>query len=159
MNKAVLISADPRNIELMQRGVQTLILQKSKPKIPLPFKCYIYCSKPNTTNPHEILEMHGCDGRSRKMNGMVCGEFVCNIILPVRVWAPISAYSHYPGTGLTDREICEYLNRKAGWVWDVSDLGLYEVPKPLSDFTQIKHTTERVPAKAPKGWCYVEEVE
>lgn len=156
MDKAVMISIDPRDVDLINRGAKTLILQKSKPKIPVPIKCYIYCTKPNTTNPHEIIEMHGTDGRSRKMNGMVCGEFVCNIILLVRVWANISTYSHYPGTCLTDMEICNYLNRKAGWVWDITELDLYEIPKPLSDFTWIKHTTERIPAKAPKGWCYVE---
>ena len=39
MNKAVLISIQPKWCELILRGEKTIEVRKTKPKLALPFKC------------------------------------------------------------------------------------------------------------------------
>ena len=45
MSKSVLISIQPKWCELILRGEKTIEVRKTKPKLALPFKCYIYQSK------------------------------------------------------------------------------------------------------------------
>lgn len=44
--KAVLLSIRPKWCELIASGKKTIEMRKTRPKIPVPFKCYIYCTKP-----------------------------------------------------------------------------------------------------------------
>ncbi len=44
MNKAVMISIQPKWCELIASGKKTIEVRKTKPKIDTPFKCYIYCT-------------------------------------------------------------------------------------------------------------------
>lgn len=44
MNKSVLISVHPEQCLNIANGTQTLILEKTAPKIPTPFKGLIYCT-------------------------------------------------------------------------------------------------------------------
>ena len=46
MNKAVLISIQPKWCELIASGRKTIEVRKTKPKILTPFKVYIYCTLP-----------------------------------------------------------------------------------------------------------------
>lgn len=75
--KSVLISIHPKWCELIASGKKTVEVRKTRPKIEVPFKCYIYETKGKTDFPtfidedgHEIYE-----GR-----GQVIGEFVCDCI-------------------------------------------------------------------------------
>ena len=43
--KAVLISIQPKWCELIANGKKTVEVRKTKPKIDVPFKCYIYCTQ------------------------------------------------------------------------------------------------------------------
>lgn len=43
--RAVMISIQPQWCALIANGKKTLEVRKSKPKIEMPFKCYIYCTK------------------------------------------------------------------------------------------------------------------
>ena len=54
--KSVLISIQPKWCELIASGKKTIEVRKSKPKLDVPFKCYIYCTLP----PKEELFTHGC---------------------------------------------------------------------------------------------------
>ena len=45
MAKAVLISIQPKWCEKIASGEKTIEVRKTRPKLKLPFKCYIYCSK------------------------------------------------------------------------------------------------------------------
>lgn len=42
--KAVLLSIHPKYCHLIAKGEKTIEVRKSKPKLCLPFKCYIYCT-------------------------------------------------------------------------------------------------------------------
>ena len=81
MSKAVMLSIRPKWCEKIIIGRKTMELRKSVPKLEVPFKCYIYCTMPDTKDPHNILELHGADGKIRKANGKVIGEFTCDRIM------------------------------------------------------------------------------
>ena len=76
--KAVLISIKPKWCKLIMGGQKTVEIRKSRPKSETPFKCYIYCTENKDT--HDLLELHTNDGKIKKMNGKVIGEFVCDRI-------------------------------------------------------------------------------
>ena len=46
MSKAVLISIRPEWCEKIINGQKTIEVRKTRPKMDTPFKCYIYCTKP-----------------------------------------------------------------------------------------------------------------
>jgi len=47
--RAVILSVRPQWCELIANGQKTVEVRKNRPKIPTPFKCYIYCTKGNLT--------------------------------------------------------------------------------------------------------------
>lgn len=80
MSKAVLISIKPKWCAKIASGEKTIEVRKTRPKLDTLFKAYIYCTMPDTKDPHNILELHGADGKIRKANGKVIGEFTCERI-------------------------------------------------------------------------------
>ena len=136
--KAILISIQPKWCELIASGKKIVEVRKTKPKLEMPFKCYIY----ETKNKHfENIGIHYADGRKDFIHniGKVIGEFVCDAIFPMSVWYsnPNDRLSHreYPFTCLTDKDIMDYLgNGVEGYAWLISDLVIYDKPKVLSEF-------------------------
>ena len=51
--KSVMISIQPKWCELIASGKKTVEVRKTRPKIDVPFKCYIYCTQGKT--PKDIL--------------------------------------------------------------------------------------------------------
>lgn len=80
--ESVLISINPKWCQLISIGKKTFELRKTKPKLKVPFKCYVYCTK--NRNDKDILEIHS-GGKIKKANGKVIGEFICDKIVPVSV--------------------------------------------------------------------------
>lgn len=167
MSKAVLISIQPKWCEKIARGEKTIEVRKNRPKLEPPFKCYIYCTKPKF--PHEDFICF-FDGRGGfYAGGKVIGEFVCDNVLDISILCsdPNMKGLPFPGTGLTDREIMDYLgNGKAGHGWHISDLMIYDKPKELSEFRLyecrvIRENGYPIPTheigRPPQSWCYVEE--
>lgn len=152
--KAVLASIRPQWCELIASGKKTVEVRKTAPKMEPPFKCYIYCTN---TKPYLVwgdvfrgnweTEITTISGYSREaaekiwdvFNGNVMGEFVCDRVFDICI--EMSSPDDLPGypfpcTGLTDKEILQYLgNGKPGYGWHISELKIYDEPKPLSDFT------------------------
>lgn len=176
--KSVLISIKPKWCELIASGNKTVEVRKTKPKLDVPFKVYIYCTA-NKQGTHDLLEIHGTDGKIRKGNGKVIGEFVCKAILPISITYsdPNSriALKEFPFTCLTDKEIMDYLgNGKEGYGWCISNLVIYDKPKELSEFIKpcdtpfqcdkcnelVEHFgCGRTITRPPQSWCYVESEE
>ena len=145
MSKAVLISTHPKWCNRIANGYQTIVIKKTRPKIKTPFKCYIYCTEPNTKNPWKLLEIHSSDGKIHKGNGKVIGEFICDEIY--NLWA---GYTGDVGDDcMTYDEFEQYLDGKMGYGWHISDLKIYDEPKELSEFG-LK--------RPPQSWCYVEKL-
>ena len=107
------------------------------------------------------------DGNRNKFCGqcgktqMVVGEFVCDKIYEV---APLN---HTPNdfeqqACLNRDQIWKYLHGQ-GWAWHISELKIYDQPKPLETYTRLLQTGccfEPLKVKrAPQSWCYVAEAE
>ena len=77
--KAVLISIQPRYCEKIASGKKTVEVRKTAPKIPTPFKCYIYETKDRR---FEDIAVCWNDGTPDFIHatGKVIGEFVCDEI-------------------------------------------------------------------------------
>ena len=162
MNKAVMISIHPKWCELIADGKKTVEVRKTRPKIDIPFKCYIYETKGKTEYPtfideegHEIYE-----GR-----GQVIGEFVCD---NVSFYNSTSMspnigiyYEELKGACLTQEDYQKYLSPSpfykysSFYAWHISNLRIYDKPKELKKFRLLNGDLIE---KAPQSWCYVKEI-
>lgn len=160
MNKAVLISIQPKWCELIASGQKTIEVRKTKPKLPTPFKCYIYQTK--RTWIYSIYYSKIADWQRK-----VIGEFMCDEIIPISVYYNNPnchiALREFPYVCMTDREIMNYLgNGKKGYGWHISELKIYDKPKELGDFYKpavCGYTGLEPAARPPQSWCYVEKLE
>lgn len=175
--KAVLISIRPKWVEKIVRDEKTSEVRKTRPKLETPFKCYIYC-----TNSGVAMGMWG-------KHGKVVGEFVCDKI----TWLTHVGFSGLPGirlaamkdrytiddsfdfskSFLTTPQIEKYLDGEDGYAWHISNLKIYDDPKPLSAFKGLckieadcggcpyynytkMECDGRIIKRPPQSWCYVE---
>ena len=128
MSKAVLISINPNWCDFIKNGIKTVEVRKSRPKLDVPFKVYIYCT------------IHGCSflvGGKHPLsgNGMVVGEFICDWITGVKCDnAGQAAYNRKHDTCLSDEEIMKYANNGKLYYWHISDLKIYDRPRELGEF-------------------------
>ena len=155
--KSVMLSIDPKWCKLIASGKKTIELRKTKPRLEIPFKCYIYC-----TGFKYFYSFGG---------GKVIGEFVCENIqtyaadyfigdeMPdgtIRDKPVEGEYAYWipyqDRTCLSYADILEYGQGKTLYGWHISDLKLYDKPKELSEFFDKK--IERI--KRPfQSWGYV----
>lgn len=142
--KSVLISIQPKWCELIASGKKTVEVRKTKPKLEVPFKCYIYCTKDNTF-AEKTLRGFDDNGKAiyyKANKGKVIGEFVCDRIINIPYIMPYdSEDTSHPmridfihETCVPDWELDEYLGRKDGYGWHISDLKIYDKPRELSGF-------------------------
>lgn len=154
MSKACMLSIRPKWCEKIANGEKTIEVRKTRPKLETPFKCYIYCTMPDAKDPHNILELHGADGKIRKANGKVIGEFTCD-----RIQSFDSAYSEWayavaPSGSvmpmhetkalelcqkdgcLSDDDVLSYFGDEdwKAYFWHIADLRIYDTPRELSEF-------------------------
>ena len=175
--KEVLISIQPKWCAKIASGKKTIEVRKTAPKIATPFKAYIYCTKGNPSDPHQRLETHASDGNVHLANGTVFAEFICDGIVPISVKYSNPehriALREFPFTCLTDKQIMDYLgNGKEGYGWHISNLVIYNEPKPLGNFIRCHYPWDcgccdyfesldmscNKPKRPPQSWCYVEEL-
>lgn len=148
MSKAVMLSIRPKWVKKIANGEKTIEVRKTKPKLETPFKAYIYCTMPDAKAPHNILELHGADGKIRKANGKVIGEFTCDRIYKIDKDSTdflfkvggLSVYKQAAEekcglcVAMTDDELHGYLGHYQGYGWHISDLRIYDTPRELSEF-------------------------
>ena len=180
--KCVMLSIQPKWCELIASGKKTVEVRKTKPKIDVPFKCYIYETQGRTETPFVDEEGH----HILKGRGQVIGEFVCDDVIDLW-YLPKEYYGKPAGTFeeficdnscLSFDELLKYANGKHAYGWHISDLVIYEKPKELIDFYVWKKCNScrdtgyestaccydedcKVPSvitRPPQSWCYVEEL-
>jgi predicted transcriptional regulator len=185
--KAVLISIQPKWVELIASGNKTIEVRKTRPKLETPFKCYIYCTIGNGAKGDYLVP-------SGIQCGKVIGEFVCDRITALYNVATTSwdllygnvhdyAKSLVRKARLTEEEMHDYAKGKNCFAWHISDLKIYDKPKELGEFYSVAesgsdccvgcvyHETplEKLPCKSctgerkylyrsPQSWQYVEEL-
>lgn len=190
MSKAVLISIRPEWVEKITNCKKTIEVRKTRPKLETPFKVYIYCTKQNNimlwnARSYIYVDDHNHNAFDRCWNGSVVAEFTCDRIDEYDD-DTISSYQHEDYARWNDFDLdraCmhpedfqNYANGKWLYGWHISDLKIYDQPKPLSAFKvpcKIKvgcwecpyfnYTTGdcdgRTIKRPPQSWCYVEELQ
>lgn len=145
--KAVLMSIQPKWCELIALGKKTVEVRKTKPKLEVPFKVYIYETQGRTETPFVDEEGH----HIFKGRGQVIGEFVCDFIDEYKY-----AYCTHPEIGmdydcgdnwweiadedlenacLTYEEFKKYVwGYKEVYGWHITDLVIYDKPRELGEF-------------------------
>ena len=145
--KSVLMSIQPKWCELIANGKKTIEVRKTKPKLEVPFKVYIYCAKGKDVfaiNGKFPFLMKKADvdryNADTVRNGKVIGEFVCDRIMPYCRYEIISGVSEAgfeeltSATQLSRKELYEYCGEKDIYCWHISDLKIYDKPKELCEF-------------------------
>lgn len=130
--KAVMLSIRPEWCGKIASGEKPIEVRKNKPKLELPFKCYIYCTK-GCRNP---AEYEWCD---YEPNGMVIGEFVCDEIY---LWNQdihdndtITLEEAAAQACLTEDALLRYADGYFyGWHIQELSLAIYSKPMALSEF-------------------------
>lgn len=183
--KSILISIHPRHCEKIASGKKTIEVRKTVPKIPTPFKCYIYMTR-SGNNALEIVERNGnfyAYSVDYKMAGTVVGEFVCDKVEKFTVGS-LGCDDIEVLACLTYKEMIDYFYKpeeldgkhaKFGYGWHISDLKIYDKPKELSEFRkpcdrfldcflcrryirdEFGGCDSRI-HRPPQSWCYVEEL-
>lgn len=167
--KSVLISIQPKWCEKIAARWKTLELRKSKPNIPVPFKCYIYQTRHRWA--FKILRSLKLYDQANKLEsgaGKVIGEFVCDHILGhcEMANADIAEQQSY----VRRKDIYRYSGGKEVFGWHISDLVIYDEPKPLGPFIRCPYPWDcsacdyfdgldmvcNKPKRPPQSWCYVE---
>ena len=178
MRKSVLISIHPEPCNMIVRLKKTLEVRKTRPKINTPFKCYIYETK--AINHYQItIDLDGEQSTvNAKGKGKVIGEFICDYIETIGV--PFPAYQNEMRQDVIEQSCLSYaeLHRYAGhhslYGWHISNLVIYDNPKPLDWFRQchkcpygdLENCTEHEYSCdgtfkltwPPQSWCYVYEI-
>ena len=154
-----MLSTKPKWCELIASGRKAIEVRKSRPKLEVPFKCYIYCTKAGQRliaiirdgdeNYGEIY--HGKPVFIKTEKGSVCdmygkrqkviGEFVCDYILEITP----DTYGHHESfisdddlnaSCLTTHDLWEYGSGETLYGWHISNLIIYDKPKELSEFVK-----------------------
>lgn len=171
--KSILQSIKPQYCELIASGKKTIEVRKTRPKLDVPFKVYIYMTKSNLVGDRKAYK--------DRLAGKVIGEYVCDGIKEITADNLIAIYFNNPSneTCLNDLEMRKYANGKNLFLWHISDLKIYDKPKELREFVKydfaldyeewehyaIAGINRKEPdindyrlTHPPESWCYVEEV-
>ena len=158
--KSVLISIQRPHTDNIKALIKKIEIRKNKPNQEPPFPCFIY----------ETKTKGGC--------GKVIGEFVCD---EVYEWK----YDYCDGVDIDDDLILDtcldrediniYAKGKPLYGWHISDLKIYDKPKPIMQFykpcpiewkncpvcefysTNTGCCMNNVD-RPPQSWCYVESL-
>ncbi len=142
--KSVLISIQPKWCELIASGKKTVEVRKTKPKLEVPFKCYIYCTKGNDGKYFWTEEVF--EGKLGKYaipyvgNGKVIGEFVCDSIEALTERDLFEGMDEISNSRIEEYsclsidELLQYKGSKSEiYGWHISDLVIYDKPRELSE--------------------------
>lgn len=182
MSKAVLISIRPEWCKKILDGEKTVEVRRTCPVHGTPFKAYIYCTLAGSDSL--FMDVINRDmavwnrGGWPEKKGSVIGEFTCKKITgltnvgetgngePANLCVMEPGLYYKPADELL-KAAClsveaaeKYLKGRDGFGWHISDLKIYDCPRPLSDFSRLranKFGYEPVKIKKPpQSWYYVE---
>lgn len=181
MNKAILISIQPKHVANILNGKKTVEVRKTFPKEYLSknknfeaYTVYIYCTKDK--------KYANLVNRGGFLTGMVVARFDLIAITPIHA---INANYWTDEACITEEEMQKYLNGGKGYIWHIDNLQIFDKPKELSEFKRVPYEKcgqydskglvwcgrcpygieegygcdckYNAPLKAPQSWCYVEE--
>lgn len=133
--KSVLISIRPQWVEKIANGEKTIEVRRTRPKLEVPFKCYIY-----ETKGQYIKFIHGAHTKYGYGCGKVIGEFVCDKVEKLEEHIEqgglyyILSDTFNEQAQLDNWELHDYGKGKTLYGWHISDLKIYNNPRELSEF-------------------------
>ena len=174
MSKAVLISIKPEWCELIASGKKTIEVRKTRPKLEMPFKVYIYSTKPKNKNDLGLCLDKGMFGTLKKvgllykrnyetakhlnmqiLSGKVIGEFVCKGFETLDEKALLDGMDEISDSRIeyyscvSVDELLSYKgNKPFVYGWHISDLVIYDKPRELKEFYRECDGVDNV------GLCY-----
>lgn len=185
--KSVLISIRPQWAEKIASGEKTIEVRRTRPKLEVPFKCYIY-----ETKGQYIKFIHGAHTKYGYGCGKVIGEFICDRIICSQAYFDSQGKNHLTNvftddikkTCLDEYDLWDYIAGKAvkanqmydGYLWHISDLKIYDKPKELSEFCipckvscencknplyfecWCEEKGKKIVTRPPQSWQYVEDL-
>lgn len=119
--KSVLISIRPKWCGLIASGKKTIEVRKTAPKLPTPFKCYIYCTKETRAN---VFHLYINSGIGRQKFGITEHWRSGKEVVDVNPHLPAYRFSSYLAEGKVIGEfVCtrideahwEHITGYAGW--------------------------------------------
>ena len=134
--KCVMLSIRPQWCEKIASGKKTIEVRKTAPK-EVPFKCYIYM----TQGTYKDLGLYSEGIYQNRMK--VIGEFICDKVYLIKNQRNrfVVANEEQGVTNEIARQSCldyydmvNYLGDKDGYGWHISDLKIYDKPKPIMQF-------------------------
>lgn len=156
--KAVLLSIRPEWCKKILDGEKTVEVRRTCPVHGTPFKVYIYCTLAGSDSLFMDVLNRDVAAWNRggwpEKRGRVIGEFTCKKITGLThvgetgSWEPASLCVMAPGSyykpadelleaACMSKETAEkYLKGRDGCGWHISDLKIYDNPKPLSCFSK-----------------------
>lgn len=180
MSKAIMLSIRPKWCEKIASGEKTIEVRKTRPKLPTPFKCYIYCTLP--TYPHEDFIATNYPTPQFYGGGKVVGEFTCDRI--DRLAPANEPYGIYDidddyvlQTCLENGALWDYGHGTPLFGWNISDLKIYDKPRELREFKKSNRDCFYADLglakrdcpdcknsgcfleRPPQSWCYVEAIQ
>ena len=161
--KSVLIAIRPQWVEKIASGQKTIEVRRTRPKLEVPFKCYIYESRNGGHRCKHCNEKDSCYSYAPKNvgcyngRGKVIGWFICNSVDEY-------PYDYCDGVDIDDDTILEtaidrediniYAKGKTLYGWHISDLKIYDKPRELSEFKKTKELIARTCGmQAMNGLC------
>ncbi len=144
MQEAVIISIRPEWTRKIRTGEKTVEVRRTYPgMVYLPFTAYIY---------ETVAAFDGKRG-----TGAVIGEFICNDVFDIRyersddLFTKRYSFSYPAGSDcLSAVALSQYLGRRDGYGWNITELKIYDKPIPLAAFGM---------EKPPQSWRYCRKVE
>lgn len=151
MSKAVLISIRPKWCEKIASGKKTIEVRRNFPKLDVPFKVYIYCTRQNLLMKSNVSgNLRVKRGKSCKetlesyseteYSGKIIGEFVCRTMEEFTTDYRANdvqnvAIAKDACMTLAEMTDYEYKGHSAClFGWHISDLVIYDKPRELSEF-------------------------
>nr|DAT99718.1 MAG TPA: hypothetical protein [Caudoviricetes sp.] len=177
---AVLISIRPKWCEKIISGEKKIEVRKTRPKMDTPFKCYIYCTKPE----EKLLAImkDGDENYGETYHGKpvfiktekapttglwdkrqkVIGEFLCDEIIEDRTYGHNEEF--YRAACMSAYDAAAYAMQSPMYGWHISNFKIYDHPRELREFYAVPNEVEvalkvkpKPITRPPQSWRYVEE--
>ena len=179
--QAIMISIQPQWVEKILNGEKTIEIRKTRPKIDLPCKVYIYCTKGQELwgdgtgetwhgiDENEDMQLvHELNPTLARLNGKVVAEFTLNEVETIEKNQVYNASVVRHNACLNIMQLHDYIKGKGFHAWHIDNLKIYNEPKELSEFSVGKvkvdcgygnyNVYNKILKRPPQSWCYVEEM-
>lgn len=168
MNKAILMSIQPKWLVKILNGEKTIEIRKTMPKCDLPIDVYLYCTKEKTMlcdfGDNEFPYKNGGYELSSDLvniknhdaeilNGKVVAKFTLNKV--DEILNMVIGYAMYNKSQehldkvmkkscLTNNQLEKYLNKKDGYAYHIDNLVIFDKPMELSDFYKSRFEPNKI---------------